>query len=919
MVELLPFIIAGLTSGAIYGLAGIGLVLTYKTSGIFNFAQGSLATISAFVFYTLTQHGVPWAWAALIAVAGIGPVLGLVLERLSRVLSASDFTTQVAGTIGIVLIVEAGVTLIYGSSTTRVVGQFLPSGGVTIDGTRVSVANIIIFVIGITITVCLYGYLRTARLGLAMRAVVDDPALLNLAGTSPVRVRRAAWIIGSTLAALSGVLLAPLLPAIDGTTLTLLIITAFGAAAIGGFTSLPGTLGGGLIVGIAEALASKYFGSAGPLSGVSDAVPFIALFVVLMVSPKRRLGRPVRSVVQRLGTWSAPPLAQLGLALAVLVFLAFVPTFAGIYLVGWMTFLTNVILFLSLGLLVRTSGQVSLCQVGFAAIGVTTFSHLALDHHLPWLIALLLSGLIVVPIGAVLAIPAIRLNGLYLALATLGFGLVLSDLFYGQPYMFGDVTASVSVPRPDISWLDVNSDRGYFYLVLGFATLVSLVIVVLNRTRLGRLLRALASSPTGLAASGTAVNVTRLLVFCLSAFLAAIAGVLNGATSGVVSATSYSSLLSVTFFAVVVISVGREPWYAIFAAAGYTLIPLVWSSGNATNWLTLLFGVFAVLTVFISGRDTRPRPITDVIDRLFRWRPRATVAERAAVNSAASAEMTSALPGRDEPEPVEQLAGLEVDCIVVRFGGLVAVNAVTLAAPIGRITGLIGPNGAGKSTTLNACSGLVRPSAGRVRFDGRSISRRGSSARARMGMGRTFQQMQLFDELSVLSNVSLGREGGLAGSNPLSHILPAWGDRARVARAAASAMQLCGLDAIAGRAVGTLPTGQRRLVELARCLAGPYQILLLDEPSSGLDRQETERFGALLQQVVQERHIGILLIEHDMTLVSSICDFVYVLDFGEGIFSGTPQEVLAAPVVQQAYLGIEIPGHGPAAASIGGL
>jgi ABC-type branched-subunit amino acid transport system ATPase component len=164
--------------------------------------------------------------------------------------------------------------------------------------------------------------------------------------------------------------------------------------------------------------------------------------------------------------------------------------------------------------------------------------------------------------------------------------------------------------------------------------------------------------------------------------------------------------------------------------------------------------------------------------------------------------------------------------------------------------------------------------------------------------------MQLFDDLTVRANVALGREGSLAGINPLSHVIPARGDRHRIAEAAASAMRLCGLQDIASQPVGTLSTGQRRLVELARCLAGPYQLLLLDEPSSGLDLQETERFGRLLQEVVRTRGVGILLIEHDMTLVTAICDFVHVLDFGQGIFRGTPQEMLSSPLVQQAYLGV---------------
>jgi ABC-type branched-subunit amino acid transport system ATPase component/branched-subunit amino acid ABC-type transport system permease component len=902
-VDLLPFVIAGLTTGAIYGLSGVGLVLTYKTSGIFNFAHGSLATISAFAFYTMcVQHNVPWPAAGLIAVFVVGPLLGLALERLARVLSASSFSTQVAGTVGILLLVEAAVQLIYGSSTTRVVTQYLPSGGVRIGGTRVSVANMVIFAIALLLTAGLYAYLKRARSGLAMRAVVDDPTLLDLAATSPVRVRRHAWIIGSTLATLSGVLLAPLLPEIDATTLTLLIISAFGAAAIGGFTALPGTFAGGLVIGVAEAIAGKYFTSTGPWSGLANSVPFIALFAVLLLSPRRRGGRPVKVSSHRSSAPPAPWTVQAAGGLVVVAFLVTVPLFAGVYLIGWMTFLTNVILFLSLGLLVRTSGQVSLCQIGFAAIGVTTFAHLTASH-VPWVVALVISGLVVVPVGALLAIPAIRLNGLYLALATLGFGLVLNDLFYGQSFMFGDVTAAVSAPRPSLSWLDLSSDSGYYYLLLALAALVSVLVLALTRGRLGRLLGALASSPLGLSSSGASINITRVLVFCIAAFLAAVAGALGGATAGVVSASSYTPLISITLFAVVVITVGREPWYAVFAAAGYTLIPVKWTGEAVNDWLTLAFGGFAVLYALGADRMGMPRPVSDALAKL-RWRPR-----RAGPPSTGAADGPPVVPGAGSAVPdqsAQPASGLTLraDDIVVRFGGLVAVRDVSLEAPVGKITGLIGPNGAGKSTTLNACSGLVRPAKGGVRLGARAVDRLGPAARARRGLGRTFQQMQLCDELSVRANVALGREAGYAGVNPLSHMVPARGDRRRIGAMAADAMRLCGIEDIADRTAGTLSTGQRRLVELARCLAGSYQVLLLDEPSSGLDRTETERFGELLQHVVASRGVGILLIEHDMSLVTTICDYVYVLDFGEPIFEGTPAQVMASPVVQRAYLGV---------------
>lgn len=172
-----------------------------------------------------------------------------------------------------------------------------------------------------------------------------------------------------------------------------------------------------------------------------------------------------------------------------------------------------------------------------------------------------------------------------------------------------------------------------------------------------------------------------------------------------------------------------------------------------------------------------------------------------------------------------------------------------------------------------------------------------------MGIGRTFQQMELFDALTVRENVALGCEASLAGADPLSQVVPRPADSGNIAAAVAEALALCEIDQIAQTPAGSLSTGQRRVVELARCLAGPYQILLLDEPSSGLDRQESEQFGKILQRVVAERGVGILLVEHDMSLVMAICDHIYVLDFGVPIFDGAPREVVSSPVVQSAYLG----------------
>lgn len=248
-------------------------------------------------------------------------------------------------------------------------------------------------------------------------------------------------------------------------------------------------------------------------------------------------------------------------------------------------------------------------------------------------------------------------------------------------------------------------------------------------------------------------------------------------------------------------------------------------------------------------------------------------------------------------------SGLHAEGISVRYGGHLALDTLTFSAPAGAVTGLIGPNGAGKTTTFNACTGLLRPTTGTVRLFGENVTSAPPQARAQRGMGRTFQRMELFDSLSVRENVALGREAGLAGSSPLRHLRARRAERDLVQEVAQEALDLCGIADLAGRRPADLSTGQRRLVELARVVAGGFRLLLLDEPSSGLDRVETARFGDILLSLVEGQGVGILIVEHDMSLVMRVCDYIHVLDFGKPIFEGTPEEVGRDEIVRAAYLG----------------
>jgi len=234
-----------------------------------------------------------------------------------------------------------------------------------------------------------------------------------------------------------------------------------------------------------------------------------------------------------------------------------------------------------------------------------------------------------------------------------------------------------------------------------------------------------------------------------------------------------------------------------------------------------------------------------------------------------------------------------------------AVGDVSLTAPMASITGLVGPNGAGKTTTFNACSGLLKPTHGRVMLHGRDVTSVGPAGRSRLGLGRTFQRVELFSSLTVRENVALGREASMAGANPVRQLVGSAAQRATVARAVENAIALTGIGPLSDLQAGLLPVGQRRMVELARVLAGPFDMLLLDEPSSGLDGAETRRFGEILTAAVADRGLGILLVEHDMALVRQVCHHIYVLDFGQLVFEGNPTAMLASPVVRSAYLGSE--------------
>jgi ABC-type branched-subunit amino acid transport system ATPase component/branched-subunit amino acid ABC-type transport system permease component len=908
--QFLPFIVIGLATGAVYGLAGLGLVLTYKTSGIFNFGYGAVAALGAFAFYWLhTEHGWPWPLATVATVGVFAPLVGLMLEVLARSLDTASETIKVVATVGLILIVES-LGLLWHPTNPPTFPHFLPQSTIRVLSVNITWEQIILFIFSLVASAVLYWFFQSVRLGIVMRGVVDSHELVSMSGDDPVRVRRWAWVIGTQFAMVAGLMLAAT-QLLDAVTLTTLVFAAFGAAAIGYFSNLPLTFAGGLLIGVAGALVDKYSATISWIGGLPPSLPFLILFLVLIVIPRGRLmQRRLVAQTQVHRSYHAPvPIRLVAGAIAVGL-LATVPEWQTSHLAVWSGALIDMILLLSLGLLVRRSGQISLCQLAFAAVGAAAFGHFAARDGLPWLLALVLATLIAVPVGALVAIPAVRVSGVFLALATLGFGILVEQVFYTRSFMFGNSTLGLADPRPQVSigsW-DLSSDKGFYYLLLLITVLVVVVVTAISHGRLGRLLESMADSPLALETQGATSSVLKVIVFCLTAAMASLAGALTGMLYHYAVGTYFESFNSLTLVVLVVIITIGEPWYAVLGAIGYTVLPAYIHGQNTSTVLQLLFGVGAVTAAWGTRQGGTPLALRKFLDRIGGRTAKTEAAARAAAARAEAAAAKASQPAVEsasvgpKADGAEQ-HGLVVEELSVQFGGVRAVNGVSLKAPGGLITGLIGPNGAGKTTIFNACSGLNRPSSGRILFHGVNVGHEGPAHRARRGLGRTFQRTELFNSLTVRQNVEMGREAPLAGSNPLAQLVGSRNSSRLITSVADEALAITGTTRLADTQAGLLPIGQRRLVELARALAGPFDLLLLDEPSSGLDGRETEAFGRVLQTVVREGGRGILLVEHDMTLVREVCDYVYVLDFGLLIFEGTPEEMQESDEVRAAYLG----------------
>jgi branched-chain amino acid transport system permease protein len=533
MQDLLAYTIFGLVTASIYAIAASGLVVTYTTSGVFNLAHGAVGMFGAFVYWQLRFAWAWPAWLSLLIVVGIlAPLFGCVLEKvLMRNLSDATEATKLAVTIGVLVALVGAALWIWDPQQSRPFPAFYAGHKVEILGVPVTWDQLITVGIGVVCAIGLRILLYRTRIGLDMRAVVDDRSLLLLNGGRPDRASMFSWALGSMLASLAGILIAPYLQ-LSVVPLTLLVVNAYAAAVIGRLRSLSLTVVGAVIIGLLQSYAVGYLPTSTVpwLQRLPDAIPIIVLFIALLVLPHQRL----RSGGARRTRESFPvpsyKAALIGSAVVVVAAVIAAPILSTQSLFSMSSGLALGIIGLSLVPLLGYGGQISLCQMSYAGIGAVVWAHATGKGNL---IGLVLAFAVAAFVGALTALPAIRLRGLYLALATAAlaefcdtfvFGFAHITIFGHTIPLFGN--GSLPAARPDIPFLDQNNDKTYFAVLAAVFCLVGIGIVALRRSRYGRMLIAMRESPAACAMLGLRLTTVKLGVFSLSAGIAGVGGAL---------------------------------------------------------------------------------------------------------------------------------------------------------------------------------------------------------------------------------------------------------------------------------------------------------------------------------------------------------------------------------------------------------
>ena len=608
MTELIGYVIRGIPFGCVFGLVAVGLVLTYQTSGVFNLAFAAQAFASAAVFYELRVNN-QWSLipAFIVAVVVVAPLIGFVLDRfLFRYLRTASTVAKLVTSLGLLVALPEIVKVWFGSQAVfgpPVVwteefaiysfGDYAINGGEA--ATMIATA---VVAVGLTLL------FRYSTVGLQMRAVVESPRMTALAGINPDRVSSVAWMLSSFVAGLAGVLLAPLFAQLAALNFTILLVAAIAAAAFARLTSIPLALLGGVLLGILQGVLAGYLPTDSVLAqGLRPALPFIVLFLLLLFLPglgkKEEVTDPLSGVdppppglaAERRGpglTLATRALGVIAVGVGVVVALFVLDDF-------WLLIVTKgvvfAVIFMSITVITGMAGQISLCQATFAAIGGFTAAQLVDRWDLPLLLTILAGTALAAMVGALLAVPVLRLGGIYLALATLAFAMMFDSIFVPLDWVSGGLFP-IKVSRPEF----LEGDRAFFLFAVAMVAVVGTLVILVRRGTTGKYLDALRGSETAATAIGINAARSRVVAFALSAGIAGFARGLFTMFEGQANYTANFTPLFGLFWMVLVVTIGvRTVEGAVQAGLALTLVPeLLKTLGMSTSWQFILFGLAAV-------------------------------------------------------------------------------------------------------------------------------------------------------------------------------------------------------------------------------------------------------------------------------------------------------------------------------------
>jgi branched-chain amino acid transport system permease protein len=933
--QILLFCLLGLGSGALIAGIALGVVLTYRGSGIINLATGGMAMLAGYAFWALRIDLLHWSTgpaliASLVIVVAVGALTELVAFRPLR--NAAPLAKLVSS-LGVLLVLQASMLLAFGT-TAQPEPTVLPQSTVKVFGTVIPEDRFILTGIVIVLAAVLAALYRFTRFGLATRAASENEVVAMLGGLSPNRLSMLNTLLASLIAGGIGILAASITQ-LDTETLPLQIVPALAAALLAGFTSFGVACAAGIGLGIIGSLIQyvtslSWFPQSGgvALPGVYELVVFV-LIVLFMYLRGASLPSRGELVEQRLPEAPRPrKLAVTAPAFAVICAIALV-VLPFDFREALVNSMIGTLIALSLVVITGFVGQISVLQLTLAGVSGFTISHLAVNAGIAFPLAPLLGACVALILGLITAASALRVRGVSLAVVTLAAVVAITNFGFVNTTWGGGQTGS-PVPEPRLLGLDLGpraAFRGldgnlpspvFGWLVLAVTVALCVLVGLLRRGTLGQRMLAVRSYERAAAAAAIDPRSVKFIAFGISSVIAGLAGGLYAYNFSSVSADRFDPFTALSLIAFAYAGGITLISGAVFAGLISTqaLFPYAldkWFGING-NWFLLFGGAILIITLIqnpegVAGafykrfhkrepvhppdastgglaRESGSRPYAD------QRAPRPDSLKGIRLTPVTEPERDGAefpalgVRGAEQAHPVPAVstdvpAGapvLAVHGLSVAFGGVHALEKVDLEVHQGELVGLIGPNGAGKTTLIDAVTGFVRFT-GRVELDGEDISSLSAYQRARKGLSRTWQNTDLFDDLEVGENVAVASTG--ASEQPLQLVDMGW---------AAAAMP------------DELPEGTRKLVGVARALAGRPRLLCLDEPAAGLDARESEELGRTLRELADSGQ-STLLIDHDMGLVLSICDRVVVLEFGQVIADGPPESVRRDERVIAAYLG----------------